>query len=95
MIAGRCEVRASKKLVAKIGLLVSVFSISPISPATAAACAVSSSISGANTILLVTATGACEVTIPAGSAFLIKRNSGRGDLKGSSALKFAAATVAP
>ena len=38
---------------------------------------------------------ATEVTIPAGSAFLIKRNSGRGDLKGSSALKFAAATVAP
>ena len=40
-------------------------------------------------------TDATEVTIPAGSAFLIKRNSGRGDLKGSSALKFAAATVAP
>jgi len=38
---------------------------------------------------------ASAVTIPAGSAFLIKRNSGRGDLKGSSALKFAAATVAP
>jgi len=40
-------------------------------------------------------TDASEVTIPAGSAFLIKRNSNRGDLKGSSALKFAAATVAP
>lgn len=38
---------------------------------------------------------ATEITIPAGSAFLIKRNSSRGDLKGSSALKFAAATVAP
>jgi hypothetical protein len=38
---------------------------------------------------------ASNVTIPAGSAFLIKRNSNRGDLKGSSALKFAAATVAP
>jgi hypothetical protein len=38
---------------------------------------------------------ASAVTIPAGSAFLIKRNSNRGDLKGSSALKFAAATVAP
>ena len=40
-------------------------------------------------------TDASSVTIPAGSGFLIKRNSNRGDLKGVDALKFAAAAVAP
>jgi len=33
--------------------------------------------------------------IPAGAGFLVKRNAGRGDLKGENALKFAAFTVAP
>ena len=40
-------------------------------------------------------TDASSVTIPAGAGFLIKRNSNRGDLKGESALKFAAGAVAP
>jgi len=38
---------------------------------------------------------AASVEIPAGSAFLIKRNGNRGSLTGASALKFAAAAVAP
>jgi len=33
--------------------------------------------------------------IPAGAGFLVKRGSGRGDLKGENALKFSAITVAP
>ena len=40
-------------------------------------------------------TDATDVKIPAGAGFLIKRNSGRGDLKGESALKFTASAVAP
>jgi hypothetical protein len=39
-------------------------------------------------------TDATSVTIPPGAGFIIKRNSNRGDLKGESALKFAACAVA-
>jgi len=42
-----------------------------------------------------TKVSAGNVEIPAGSAFLIKRNGNRGNLSGASALKFAAAAVAP
>jgi hypothetical protein len=40
-------------------------------------------------------TDASATVIPAGAGFLVKRNAGRGDLKGENALKFAASTVAP
>lgn len=40
-------------------------------------------------------TDASTTVIPAGAGFLVKRGSGRGDLKGENALKFAAFTVAP
>ena len=40
-------------------------------------------------------TDASNTVIPAGAGFLVKRNAGRGDLKGENALKFAAFTVAP
>jgi len=40
-------------------------------------------------------TDASATVIPAGAGYLIKRNAGRGDLKGENALKFAAFTVAP
>ena len=38
---------------------------------------------------------AATTVIPAGAGFLVKRNAGRGDLKGENALKFSAITVAP
>ena len=40
-------------------------------------------------------TDASSTVIPAGAGYLIKRNAGRGDLKGENALKFAAITVSP
>jgi len=64
--AGR--IQAKHRILALVLSSSFAFQFSAISPATAAACTVSSSISGANTILLITTTGACSFTIPAGTA---------------------------